>query len=165
MLSITLCGNGTNSYEDVAAVFFFFFPRVFTLISENLPQNSFEMKQALAGALLYFFILFMWNCCLYKLHFTLVEQFWVLWTKENQWNLGSIKPNCKTLVAIIGPGFIPKVKKKKKCQETTGQKSNIWECPVSGENWCKDYININSTVVFIIMGKWDSDLLKLSKDM
>lgn len=72
---------------------FFFFPRAFTLpISDSLLQNSFNMKWALAGAPLYFFILFMWKGCLYKLCFMLEEQFWCVlfcgtektWLHQNQ---------------------------------------------------------------------------------
>jgi len=42
------------------------------------------MKQALAEAPQYLFFLFVQKSCLYKLQFTLVEQFWVLQTRENQ---------------------------------------------------------------------------------
>lgn len=126
------------------------------------------MKQGLAGAPLYFFIPFMWKSCLYKLHYTLVEQFWGLQTRENQWNLDSIKTNCKTLVVEINPGPISEVKKKKKLklwQETAGQKSHVWEHHISGENSCKGFMNINTSVTIVIMREWDSDLVKSGKDI
>lgn len=124
---VALYGKGTNSYKNVVAVIIS--TRVFNLVSENLPQNSFNMKQALAGSPLCFFILFMWKSCLYKLHLTLVEQFLFLWTRENQWNLGSIKTNCKTLVAEIGPRFISKVKIIK--MMTGNHRAEVWHLGMS----------------------------------